>query len=180
MSEEPFRAPFSYREVGITRDAEGGRVPAGWHRLRSRTPLGSGPEVWAAAGEALFDWRMHRAAWVPVARDTPRAAPGVEATVVLGPRRLGLRAPCRVVWCVTERDRVGFAYGTLAGHPESGEEAFVLERDADGSVTFTVTAISRPAAWYMRAAGPLGRLARRAVARRYGRVLRRLGAAPGG
>ena len=83
-----------------------------------------------------------------------------------------------MVWCVAEPDRVGFAYGTLAGHPESGEESFVLERDPEGVVTLTVTAISRPAAWYTRAAGPVGRLARRLIARRYGRALRRLSTAP--
>ncbi|UED88362.1 DUF1990 family protein [Streptomyces profundus] len=166
---------FNYREPGVTR--AGAVPPAGWHRLRSRTRLGRGPEVWRAAEEALFDWRVHRAAWVPVAAGTPRAAPGVTAVITLGvgPLRL-LRAPCRVVWCVAEPDRVGFAYGTLRGHPESGEESFVLEREPDGSVWLAVTAISRPAAWYMRLAGPLGRLARGFVGRRYGRVLRRLSA----
>lgn len=181
LSEEP----FSYREVGLTRDAALGsepdgpaRVPAGWHRLRSRTRLGAAPGLLAAAEDALFGWRMHRAAWVPVAAGTPRAAPGVLAPIELGPRWARFRAPCRVVWCVAEPDRVGFAYGTLAGHPESGEESFVLERDPEGVVTLTVTAISRPAAWYTRAAGPVGRLARRLIARRYGRALRRLSTAP--
>lgn len=46
--------------------------------------------------------------------------PGVGA----GPLRL--RAPCRVVYTVTESRRRGFAYGTLPGHPECGEEAFVI------------------------------------------------------
>ncbi|RMI43129.1 DUF1990 domain-containing protein [Streptomyces triticirhizae] len=175
-----YRAPsgsaFSYRAVGVTREALPADLPQGWHLLRSRTRVGNGPEVWAAARDALFGWRMHRAAWVPVAAATPRAAPGVVASIELGRRWPRLSAPCRVVWCVDERDRAGFAYGTLQGHPESGEESFVLERAPDGAVTLTVTAISRPAAWYMRAAGPLGRLARRAVARRYGRALRRLSA----
>ncbi|KAB8165187.1 DUF1990 family protein [Streptomyces sp. 3MP-14] len=163
--------------MGVTLEPLPADLPEGWHLLRSRTRLGNGPEVWAAAREALFGWRMHRAAWLPVAAATPRAAPGVVASIELGPRWLRLGASCRVVWCVDERDRAGFAYGTLPGHPESGEESFVLERAApDGAVTLTVTAISRPAAWYMRAAGPLGRLARRLVARRYGRALRRLSA----
>ncbi|MDT0265393.1 DUF1990 domain-containing protein [Streptomyces sp. DSM 44915] len=167
---------YSYREVGVTGDGAAARVPAGWHRLRSRVRLGAGPGVWAAAAEALFTWRMHRSAWVPVASGTPRAAPGVVALIGPGPRWPRLSASCRVVWTLAEPDRVGFAYGTLPGHPESGEESFVLERDRDGAVWLTVTAISRPAAWYMRLAGPVGRLARRGIVRRYGRALRRLAA----
>ena len=41
---------------------------------------------------------------------------------------------------------------------------------------FTVRAFSRPAAWYMRAAGPFGRLGQRVFARRYAAALRRLAA----
>ena len=36
-----------------------------------------------------------------------------------------LQAPCRVVYVIDEPDIRGFAYGTLPGHPESGEERFV-------------------------------------------------------
>ncbi len=60
-----------------------------------------------------------------------------------GPVRI--TAPCRVVYTVNEPDRQGFACGTLPGHPECGEEAFLVERDDDGAVTFAITAFSRPA-----------------------------------
>ncbi|SIP67631.1 hypothetical protein BN9982_740001 [Mycobacterium tuberculosis] len=33
-----------------------------------------------------------------------------------------LRAPCRVVYVIDEPDVRGFGYGTLPGHPVSGEE----------------------------------------------------------
>jgi uncharacterized protein (UPF0548 family) len=91
--------------------------------------------------------------------------------------RLRLRAPCEVVWTVRERDRVGFAYGTLPGHPECGEEAFVAALEPDGSVWLSVTAFSRGAFWWIRWAGPVARLAQRLAARRYGAALRRLVAA---
>ena len=41
------------------------------------------------------------------------------------------RRPCRVVYVVDEPDRRGFAYGTLPGHPESGEELFLVRYDPD-------------------------------------------------
>ena len=95
---------------------------------------------------------------------------------MLGIGSLGLPVPCRVVWAVEEERRAGFAYGTLPGHPERGEEAFVVDLAPDGAVWFTVRAVSRPAAWYMQAAGPLGRLGQRIFARRYGSALERLAA----
>lgn len=169
---------FTYRDVGAT--SGGARLPPpGFHLLRVRVRLGEGPAVQRAAGQAVMDWRMHRATGAWVETDAAEAEPGVGVTVGLGVGwlRLRLRAPCRVVWTVRERDRTGFAYGTLPGHPVCGEEAFVVERSAeDDTVWLTVTAFSRPACWYVRAVGPVGRVAQRAFARRYGRVLRRLAA----
>ena len=63
----------------------------------------------------------------------------------------------RVVYVVDEPRRRGFAYGTLPGHPETGEEAFVVELQEGDEVTFTITAFSRPASRLARAAGPVGR-----------------------
>src|SRR5690606_362532 len=100
-----------------------------------------------------------------------RAAPGVDVTVTL----VGVvKAPCRVVWTVEEHRRAGWAYGTLSGHPESGEEAFVVHRTGDGTVWLTVSAFSRPASWYARAGGPATRSLQHAYARRAGKTLRRL------
>jgi hypothetical protein len=56
-----------------------------------------------------------------------------------------MRAPCRVVYVIDEPRRRGFAYGTLPGHPESGEEAFVLEQRDDGTIASNIIAFSRPA-----------------------------------
>jgi uncharacterized protein (UPF0548 family) len=79
-----------------------------------------------------------------------------------------------VVWTVEEYRRTGWAYGTLPGHPESGEESFVVDRTGDGTVWLTVTAFSRAAKWYSRAAGPAARGLQHAYARRCGLALRRL------
>jgi uncharacterized protein (UPF0548 family) len=69
-----------------------------------------------------------------------------------------MRAPCRVIYTITEPQRRGFAYGTLPGHPESGEEAFTISLRDDGLVVFMITAFSRPATIAARAAGPVGLL----------------------
>jgi uncharacterized protein (UPF0548 family) len=164
---------FSYRAVGATGEPGWPLPPAGFHLFRIRTRLGAGKAVYRAAGRALLDWRMHRAVGVTIDAG-PEAETGGTVVVGLGLGRLRLHAPCRVVWVVREDRRTGFAYGTLPGHPECGEEAFEVTHAEDGSVWLTVTAFSRPASWYTRVAGPLGRAAQRAYARRCGRVLRRL------
>ena len=42
----------------------------------------------------------------------------------------------------------GFKYRTLAGHPECGEETFVVEKDlATGNVTAALRSWSRPGTW---------------------------------
>jgi uncharacterized protein (UPF0548 family) len=74
------------------------------------------------------------------------------------PGPVQITAPRQVVYVVQEPARRGFAYGTLPGHLESGEEAFVIERHDDDTVTFTITAFSRPATLLARAAGPAGRI----------------------
>ncbi|MET7765149.1 DUF1990 domain-containing protein [Streptomyces sp. NPDC005393] len=162
---------LTYPEVGATRRWP---LPAGYHHLRVRTRVGHGRAVFEAAGRAVMDWRMHRAVGVSVRTREPVATAGMPVVVGLGVGRLRLSAPCEVVWTVADEERTGFAYGTLPGHPERGEESFVVSLEPDGSVVLTVTAFSRPAAWFSRAGGPLVPLFQQAYARRCGGVLRRL------
>ncbi len=159
---------FTYPEVGATRAVD---LPAGYRTLRVRSLVGRGPEAMRAATDAVMEWWMHRAIPVGIDASAPRAAPGVDVTVTLAHV---IVAPCRIVWTEETERRAGWAYGTLHGHPECGEESFVVHRDDQDDVWLTVTAFSRPAAWFARAAGPLVPYLQRAYARRCGRVLSRL------
>lgn len=83
-----------------------------------------------------------------------------------------LTAPCRVVSVVSEPDRRGFAYGTLPGHPESGEELFSVRYDpADDTAYAQVREFSRPATRWIKAGGPVASSAQRLIARRYLRAV---------
>ena len=83
-----------------------------------------------------------------------------------------LRAPCRVVYVVDEPDIRGFGYGTLPGHPESGEERFMVRRDPSTSAVFAeITAFSRPGSWLTKAGGPFVGVLQRFMARRYVRAV---------
>jgi len=159
--------PFTYEDVGATLD---GRCPPGFHPLHVRARLGEGERVFRTAAQAVLTWELHKAVGVSITAGAERAAPGVDVTVGLGL----LKAPCQVVWTLDEPRRAGWAYGTLEGHPECGEESFVVDRTGDGTVWLTISAFSRPAKWYSRAAGPATRGLQQAYARRCGTVLRRL------
>jgi uncharacterized protein (UPF0548 family) len=80
-------------------------------------------------------------------------------------------APIRVVYVVDEPDRKGFAYGTLRGHPESGEEAFLVEQREDGTVWFVLKALSRPSNGFYRLVAPILRLQQNKFTTRYLRSL---------
>jgi uncharacterized protein (UPF0548 family) len=126
--------------------------------------LGSGRTTFDRAVDALFHWRMHRA-----------AGPAAEGVVVV-PRFFGLPIPCRVVYTLDGPDRRGFAYGTLPGHPERGEEAFVVSIAPDGEVRFRIRAFSRPASLLVRLGGPVATLVQRYATSRYLEAMRKLSA----
>jgi len=74
---------------------------------------------------------------------------------------------------VNDDYRRGFAYGTLQGHPESGEEYFgVLYDPTTGAVYVEIVAFSRPGRWWSRAAAPLADRVQRLITGRYLRALR--------
>lgn len=158
-------AVFTYVEVGATSDSDA--LPSGYRHLRLRRRVGHGQRSFAAVADAVLTWNVHRRAGLRVTTSALRAAEGVDVTARVGLGPLGLRVPCRVVWAFHDARRAGFAYGTLPGHPESGEESFVVELDDHDDVWFTVVAFSRPARWYAKLGGPLTRLAQDVATRRY-------------
>ncbi|WP_052851509.1 DUF1990 family protein [Streptomyces avicenniae] len=167
---------FTYPWTGVTRDLrDDAPPPPGTRLMRVRADVGRGADAWEAAVRALLGWDMHRATrGLRVRTAAPEAVPGAEVVLAAGIGPLRLRAPCRVVWTTRDPDRAGFAYGTLPGHPVRGEESFIVERRSDGRVSLTVTAVSRPAAWYLRGTGVVGRASQRTIAHSYARALGRL------
>ena len=96
---------------------------------------------------------------------------GAVVDLRIGVGLLSVVAPCRVVLVIDEPDRCGFAYGTLPGHPESGEESFMVERRPDATLTLAITAFSRPAATLSKISAPLGRRIQDLFTSRYLRAL---------
>ncbi|HET6167074.1 MAG TPA: DUF1990 domain-containing protein [Marmoricola sp.] len=153
----------TYDEVGATL----GDLPIGYHHLESRTVLQGDLDD---LGAQLMRWQVQRGAGLRVEASSDVVDEGVVAIIRLGVGPLALRAPVRVVHVVDEPDRRGFAYGTLPGHPESGEELFLLER-TDREVVLVIRAFSRPASVLARLGGQVSRWVQRRITRRYERAL---------
>lgn len=138
--------PLTYPEVGATAT---GRLPAGYNHLDVSTQIGTGRQRFEQAADAVMHWGMQRNAGLRVRASSETAV--VSAVVLVG--IAFLRAPCRVVYVIDEPDVRGFGYGTLPGHPVSGEERFAVRCDPMTSVVFAeVLSFSRPATWASKAA----------------------------
>ena len=146
---------FTYAEVGHTLDRE----PAGYANDHVRKAIGHGAARFAAARDAIRGWKMFPAwtAIVPIAPIEP------EQTVAVLVHALGVwwLNAARIVYVIDEPRRFGFAYGTLPGHAEQGEERFSVEHAADDSVWYDLKAFSRPRYWGARLAYPVTRMLQR-------------------
>ena len=155
----------TYSAVGATATVP----PAGYVVDHTRITLGTGEEVFEAATSALRRWEHFNLGWVEATPgDTPIATGAVVAVLahVFGVWWLNA---CRIVYVVDEGEatiKCGFAYGTLPGHAESGEEQFVIEWDrADNSVWYNILAFSKPNCFVTRLSYPLARCIQRRFAR---------------
>jgi uncharacterized protein (UPF0548 family) len=152
--------PFTYSDIGAT----SGRLPDAYHHVTESVRIGTGRARFDEAADRVMRWGMLRGAGAHVTPSTEVAQAGSVLVVGLGP----VRAPCRVVYVIDEENRRGFAYGTLPGHPESGEELFAVRYDpADDAVFAEIVAFSRPATWWSKAAGPITSMLQRIMTKRY-------------
>jgi len=158
--------PFSYPEVGASREGAPPGYPVNQHRGR----LGEGLEAHALAVQAVRHWKMYETGWTMLCWPDASISEGT-VIGVLG-RHLGLRSlnACRIAYTIEEEGpslkRYGFALGTLPGHVERGEERFTVEWHAtDDSVFYELFAFSRPSHPLARAAPPLARMIQRRFAR---------------
>jgi len=135
---------FSYSAVGAT----AATPPAGFKVDRTRIELGNGEAVFDAAKAALERWQQFRLGWVDVW--SPETPLEVGQVVAIMGRAVGLwwLNSCRIVYILNEAGpttRFGFAYGTLPGHVESGEERFLIEWDrTTDRVAYDILAFSKP------------------------------------
>jgi uncharacterized protein (UPF0548 family) len=150
--EQATNGSFSYPEVGATATS----LPPGYHHDRWQTDLGvDDGDRFDRAVAALRHWRPQRGAGFQIIPDVA-VEPGLSFVLVLHLGPTYVTAGGRVVYVSVEANRYAFANGTLDSHPEQGEEAFAVVRDA-GRVTFEIVAFSRPRVLLARVGSPITR-----------------------
>ena len=168
--------PFSYEEVGASRDTPPARYTLDHNRIR----LGHGRTVFERGVAALRQWRMFAIEGVELCWPTARIAAGTTVGVLARAAGLWSLNACRVVYVIDERadlTRCGFAYGTLPEHAVRGEERFLVEWSArSDEVVYDLLAFSRPSSLLLGAARPLLRRMQRRFARRSLEAMRRAAA----
>jgi len=155
-------APFSYPVPGATR----GAAPSGYTVDHNRVRLGTGADAFRRAIEAVRRWAMFHLGWLELVPPAPALRVGTTVGVLVQHPGFWSLNPCRIVYLVDEEARFGFAYGTLPGHAEAGEERFTVEWNrADDSVAYDLLAFSRPHHILARAGYPFARLLQKRFAR---------------
>ena len=149
--------PFSYAEVGVTASHPHSPLPIApsYTVDHTRVELGAGSDVFERAKAALARWRQFQLGWLEAfPNDTPIRT-GETVLVIARAGGLWWTNAARIVYTVDEHadasSRFGFAYGTLPGHVEMGEELFLIEWDrATDRVHFDILAFSRPRHFLVR------------------------------
>jgi uncharacterized protein (UPF0548 family) len=153
----------NYPEVGATRRAD---LPPGYRHLVRTADLDA---PLASAAEILMTWGLHERCGLRPEASAPRAASGVRVAL----RFAGvLRIPCQVVWAEEDDAHAGFGYGSMPGHPERGEAAFLLEAAGAERSRFTVRSFSLPGTPAARVGGPLVRVLQARATDRFAAAMR--------
>ena len=168
-----FPGELTYDGAGLTAPAcrNWAAWPPAFRRFERTIIVGEGNDVWRFVTAETMNWGIKRRSGFHVTPDRA-AAEGVDHCITVRCGPIVVREPVQVVAVVNDDDRCGFAYGTRRGHPVCGEEAFIVHRNANGTVFLTLRSLTRPAPegpW--RLLFPALLIVQRFVRRRYLRAL---------
>ncbi|MGW4247689.1 DUF1990 family protein [Nocardia sp. NPDC004722] len=141
---------LTYAPVGATDIAEPvwGATAPGLRRFERTVTIGQGMELWERASDELLRWGVKRRSGfriTPLDSSDTRVTVDAHFRISVGTKPFVIHEPVRVVAVVNTPTRRGVAYGTLPGHPVSGEEAFLLHRSPTNTVHFTLRSLTQPA-----------------------------------
>jgi len=160
----PSTYPARLRGLSIDLARGTSYISGPWNVLLEARVIGR-EETFDCARDRILTWKMHRAAGIRVDTDgAARVGRTVKLSIGIGPFLIPAR--CEVVATVGEEREAGFCYGTLPGHPERGEQAFLVSLLPNGMVRGSVASFSRPAPMAALGSSVMQR-AQRMMARKY-------------
>jgi len=162
--------PFSYSEVGRTAqlDAPGVRevLASRYDVDRHQFTLGRGRDLFERAQSSLMAWRQFDIPWLEF-HGARHVEPDQVVATLVSITGVWFLNPCRVVYSEFSPDgnSAAYAYGTLRGHAECGEERFRVSIDpVTEEVRYEIAAFSRPAIVLSNLGYPLARRLQRRFA----------------
>ncbi len=129
--------------------------------------VGFGQHAFASARAALQSWVPQRAIGAQIVPADQAVELGATVLLVVPRGPVFFIAVDRVVAVIDERRKYAFAYGTLPGHPERGEESFSVDWLDDDSVRVAIRVQAESSTVVGRLAGPVTRWLQHAALRRY-------------
>ena len=130
---------FTYVEVGATKED---KKFSHYDHDDNSVILGDGEVVWQKAKHALDNWQQFPLPWTKIYPNTTPLKEGETVAVMFRLFGIWWRNSAKIVYAFDEPNRYGFAYGTLPGHIELGEEVFWIERNEVGEVSYHIKAFS--------------------------------------
>jgi uncharacterized protein (UPF0548 family) len=161
------------REVMQPSFATPGEHPPGFHVDHAGTALGSAEGGFERARAALETWAVHAGAGVSVVPDDAPLVPGTTVAIVTRQLGLWIVASCRITERIDTPTAFGFVYATLPGHPERGEERFVVTKHPDGECAFDIDVTWRSDALLARLGSPVSARVQRRATEGYLAAMRR-------
>jgi uncharacterized protein (UPF0548 family) len=162
---------FTYQEADIAAY----QSPRGYKVDHNRIKLGEGADVFLKSVEAIKRWEMFNIGWLELCWPNAPIEIGTTVAVLVDLRCCWSLNACRITRVFDEDPRrYGFAYGTLPGHAESGQESFIVEWNSDDdSVWYDLFAYSRPNQILAKLGYPVARALQKRFARDSMRAMRR-------
>lgn len=139
--------PYTYFEVNETKDS---RLIKGFDNDHLKVKIGNGIHDFLLAKSLISNWMMMPDDWTVI---LPEKTPVLkDNTIVLMAKFIGLwwMNCSRIVYIKDEPRKFAFAYGTLPGHMEKGEELFQVMMDEHEVVWYEIKAFSKPRYWLTR------------------------------
>ena len=160
---------FSYNSVGVTQPGEASWSTTGPRPFEKTLTVSDNPDAFEPLSQELMNWKIKTRSGFRIDPQDP-VAQGKNYWLIATFGPLVIKEPARIVEVIDEPARKGFSYGTLVGHPVSGEEAFVLSRNSDG-VFLTLRSVTAPGSGVWRLLFPITLVAQRVYRRRYSKAL---------
>lgn len=153
---------YTYPEVGATTQTT---HFAHYDNDHNYGVIGKGETTWEKAKSSIQNWQQFPLPWTKIYPNTTPLKEGEVVAVVFRLFGIWWRNSARIVYTFDEPNRYGFAYGTLPGHIEMGEEVFWIERNKEGEVSYHIKAFSKPRFWLAKLGYPIARLYQRKFVR---------------